>query len=243
MNGRIRSALAKIVPRRWHDPLRVKLKFGGDPVAAKHHDEIGFWRELKATEGLWNGHYEPLYTTSFGLDRDFFAGKAILDIGCGPCGSLEWASEARLRVGLDPLADQYRELGTDEHAMSYASAPSERIPFPDAHFDVVASFNSLDHVDDLEQTVAEIIRVLRPGGTFLLITEVNHPPRVTEPHSLKWDVVDMFAPALQVVSANRYEMGKGVFTGVLEHVEWTDQGDPDRVGVLHARLQKVAEPS
>ena len=33
-----------------------------------------------------------VYTVVFGLTRDDFAGKAVLDVGCGPRGSLEWAT-------------------------------------------------------------------------------------------------------------------------------------------------------
>jgi hypothetical protein len=45
---------------------------------------------------------------------DFFKGKKFLDIGCGPRGSLEWASQATTRVCADPLAVQYGKLGADK---------------------------------------------------------------------------------------------------------------------------------
>ena len=37
------------------------------------------------------------------------------------------------------------------------AAPSEAIPYPDGRFDIVTTFNSLDHVDDPRRTVAGII--------------------------------------------------------------------------------------
>lgn len=67
------------------------------------------------------------------------------------------------RVGLDPLVDGYRALGIGQHKMTYVKGGSEKIPFPDGHFDIVTSFNSLDHVDNLDATVAEITRVTAPG--------------------------------------------------------------------------------
>src|SRR4029079_10710133 len=100
------------------------------------------------------------YTSHFGLSASDYAGKRILDIGCGPRGSLEWADMTAERVGLDPLADEYLKLGAKNHKMSYVAAPSEKIPFPDGHFDVVCSFNSLDHVDDIPTTINKIIRVV-----------------------------------------------------------------------------------
>lgn len=46
-------------------------------------------------------------------------------------------------------------------------ADATQLPFPDASFDAVISFIMLHHVIDWEQALAEIGRVLRPGGTFL----------------------------------------------------------------------------
>jgi ubiquinone/menaquinone biosynthesis C-methylase UbiE len=121
--------------------------------------------------------------------------------------------------------------------MRYVDAPSEAIPFPDGHFDVVSSFNSLDHVDDLDRTVAEIVRVLRPGGRFLLVTEVGHDPTPTEPISFSWDVVERFAPALQVVREQRFDKDEGgVYQSLLA-------GRPPRdpaCGVLSVLLVKEA---
>ncbi len=75
----------------------------------------------------------------FGLPLELYDGKRVLDLGCGPRGSLEWAERAAERVGLDPLADEYQRLHSREHAMTYVAAPAEAIPFPDSHFDVVST--------------------------------------------------------------------------------------------------------
>lgn len=108
-------------------------------------------------------------------------------------GSLEWAGIARERVGLDPLVKDYRKLGIGRHRMSYVCAPSERIPFQDEYFDFVTCFNALDHVDNIDETLSEIVRVLREGGSFLLITEINHPPTVTEPQTISEELLDRLA--------------------------------------------------
>ena len=171
-------------------------------VRRKRAREFEWWSETGAALG--NLHYEWFYTEHFGLDPDFYAGKRVLDIGCGPAGSLEWAGMAAQRIGLDPLADEYRKLGTDRHQMTYVTAPVERMPFADGHFEIVATINSLDHVEDPVRAVDEISRVIAPGATLLLIVEVNHPPTPVEPHSLGWDVVDLFRPAWQVTLKRHY---------------------------------------
>ncbi len=155
---------------------------------------MAYWRERAAAEGtLGHAHYERVFTTHFGLLTGDFADRRVLDVGCGPRGSLEWAGAAAERVGLDPLAEEYRSLGTDRHAMRYVAAPAERMPFADASFDIVATLNSLDHVDDVERAVAEITRVAVPAALWLLTVEIGHEPTATEPHSLGWDVARGFA--------------------------------------------------
>lgn len=175
------------------------------PEQWKGHKELQYWKTRKVHEGdLSNEHYEYFYTGHFGLDHAFYEGKAVLDIGCGPRGSLEWAGMAKRRVGLDPLADKYRKLGADRHAMEYAHAPAEAMPFDDATFDVICSFNSLDHVADVDGTIREIKRVLRPGGLLLLLVEVNHAPTVCEPHCLRPEISEAFAPELTCTELDAY---------------------------------------
>jgi 2-polyprenyl-3-methyl-5-hydroxy-6-metoxy-1,4-benzoquinol methylase len=171
------------------------------PGAYKHHHEMTYWRgRHEAEKGqLSNAHYEPLYTTVYGLTRADFAGQRVLDIGCGPRGSLEWADMAKQRVGIDPLVDEYRKLGADKHKMTYVKARSEKIPFADGSFDIVTCLNALDHVDDLDATIAEIKRVTKTGGLFLLSTEIGHPPTPTEPVTISAETLRGFAPDFAVV--------------------------------------------
>ena len=80
----------------------------------KKYCELKYWKQRQREEGsLKHDHYQQFYTTAFGLSREFYTGKRILDIGCGPRGSLEWSQGAAERIGLDPLADEYLKLGAD----------------------------------------------------------------------------------------------------------------------------------
>jgi ubiquinone/menaquinone biosynthesis C-methylase UbiE len=146
---------------------------------------------------------------------------------------------AKTRVGLDPLADDYRALGIESHPMEYVAAPAEAMPFEDASFDVVTSLNSLDHVDDLGRAISEIKRVVRPGGHVVLVVEVGHEPTWSEPQALSWDVCARFAPELDVVRSDGYER-----TGDTLYADaWAgrayDHGDPTpRAGLLVALLRR-----
>jgi ubiquinone/menaquinone biosynthesis C-methylase UbiE len=211
-------------------------------VLIKRVMELLYWVTRKVKDPrLSNAHYADFYTTHFGLDPSFYAGKRILDIGCGPRGSLEWASNAAERVGLDPLADSYLKLGASRHSMRYMAGHAETIPFGDGHFDVVCSFNSLDHVDDLERVIAEIPRVVKPGGLFLLLTDVNHSPTLTEPISYSWDIVDRFRPAFDIVDMRRYEKQEpGMYESVRAAVPYDDGNPARRYGILSAKLVRRA---
>jgi ubiquinone/menaquinone biosynthesis C-methylase UbiE len=217
-----------------------------DERSPKAASELAFWQSRLEQQGaLTNDHYEPFYTAHFGLERTFYRGKKVLDIGCGPRGSLEWAAEAGLRVGLDPLAAAYRQLGTGRHAMHYLAGRAEGLPFPDNAFDVVCSLNSLDHVDDLDKTIAEICRVLAWQGSFLLVTEIHRHPTLLEPMAYSWDIVTRFRPALALVAQRQVEYTVFSPEGFGDIYQSLRQGTPydhddarERSGILSARFCK-----
>jgi len=104
-------------------------------------------------------------------------GRRILDAGCG--GGLvarELAAAGAEVVGVD------RSLGSLGVARRAAGARFrsaqgrlERLPFADASFDAVVAADVLEHLPDLPAAVAELARVLAPGGSFLFDT-VNRTP-------------------------------------------------------------------
>jgi len=203
--------------------------------------ELAYWSERKDSEGrLANHWFERFYTTHFGLSLADYTDKRVLDIGCGPRGSLEWATTARERVGLDPLADEYRQLGSDEHSMVYVAAGAESIPFPDGYFDIVCSFNSLDHVDNLHDAIGEIKRVARVGGLVLLLTDVHEEPTPQEPICFGWDVVDVCGPELVPQTIACYEKSASGMYQSVEQAVLFDHADPARrYGILSARFVRV----
>jgi ubiquinone/menaquinone biosynthesis C-methylase UbiE len=129
---------------------------------------------------------EALYTTPDVIQQrrvvrevlELRAGERVLDVGVGP-GFLaaEMAAEvgpAGKVCGIDPSASMLAIAQT--RATQPGSAPVElkpgdanHLPYPDASFDVATATQVLEYVEDIPGALAELRRVLRPGGRVLLL--------------------------------------------------------------------------
>ncbi len=198
----------------------------------KYKKELEYWKKKK---NLGNSFYQYYYTACFNIDKSFYDNKKILDIGCGPRGSLEWADNTKERIGLDPLSNQYKKLHTHKQKMKYLNAFSENIPYPNEYFDIVTSFNSLDHVDNLELSIKEIKRVLKKGGTFLLITEINHKSRDCEPQKFSEKIIEKFFPELKITHKKIYQKSNGIYQSINQNIEYKKNNSE---GILIANFIK-----
>jgi 2-polyprenyl-6-hydroxyphenyl methylase/3-demethylubiquinone-9 3-methyltransferase len=98
-------------------------------------------------------------------------GMTALEVGCG--GGMLSEEIARLgftTVGVDPsepsLQVARRHAAAVGVEISYLKGAGEALPFPDQSFDVVFCCDVLEHVRDVPKVIAEISRVLKPGGVF-----------------------------------------------------------------------------
>lgn len=200
--------------------------------------ELEYWKARKLEEGtLSNSHYKHFYTTHFDLHESYYSNKVILDIGCGPRGSLEWASMTSRRVGLDPLVKEYDKLGIKNHKMEYIDSPVENIAMKDAECDVVCSFNSLDQALDLNKAIEEIKRVTRPGGHFLLIVEVNNAPSIYYPNKLNPEIIDLFKPEFTCETLSVYKpVAAGIYNAILANDKVAFPSETNEYGYMSARF-------
>jgi ubiquinone/menaquinone biosynthesis C-methylase UbiE len=116
------------------------------------------------------------------LDKLGFAfrgDETVLDAGCGQGGVARLIRErARSVVAIDV---EPQEAWVDEPGLSFAVADAEQLPFADASFDVVHSKDSLHHMRAPGRALAEYRRVLKPGGSALII-EANRYNPLFYPH-------------------------------------------------------------
>jgi len=92
----------------------------------------------------------------------------LLDVGCGGGLLAPHVPPGYRHVGVD-LSDTALAVAA-EHGVEGVRADAAALPFADGSFDVVVAGEILEHVPDLRAVVAEALRVLRPGGTFVCDT-------------------------------------------------------------------------
>ncbi|MBI2099171.1 class I SAM-dependent methyltransferase [Candidatus Uhrbacteria bacterium] len=96
------------------------------------------------------------------ISRHGSAGR-VLDVGCGSAAS--YAPHFPSRVCLDAAPGIGVDIVGDAHAL----------PFPDNSFDLVLCIEVLEHLKSPERAIAEMKRVLRPGGKLILTTRFLYP--------------------------------------------------------------------
>jgi SAM-dependent methyltransferase len=118
------------------------------------------------------GGFNPTWqrhVAAYSLCAALLPAGRVLDLGCGVGHSFDLlAPRATVGLDIDPaaLAGQGRETVTGD---------MRQLPFADAAFASVLSVQSLEHVPDPEQVLAEARRVLEPGGAAVFVT----PNRLT----------------------------------------------------------------
>ena len=145
----------------------------GDPAdsAAAWEAHARWWQE-----GFTGGADVEYEEQILPLAARHLAGAGhIVDVGCGEgqIARLAAGAGAARVVGVDSSASQLAEARRRGGGPVYVRARAEALPLATAAFDAALACLVLEHVADLDGALDEIARVLRPGGTFVLL--VNHP--------------------------------------------------------------------
>jgi ubiquinone/menaquinone biosynthesis C-methylase UbiE len=163
-------ASAEEVEAAWHDPKLANILY--------HDWEAGSYDEK------WSISFDQR-CIDYARDRFIhvagFGGwpyATSLELGCGTgfftlnlklAGVIDEAHVTDLSPGMVEVAKRNaRGLGFD---IEGRVADAERLPYDDESFDLVIGHAVLHHIPDLEQSFAEILRVLRPGGRFVFAGE------------------------------------------------------------------------
>jgi ubiquinone/menaquinone biosynthesis C-methylase UbiE len=155
-------ALPLIYERLWR-PIGVRLAFGAAGVGGPIED--------RATSELLE------------LEPD----NVVLDVACGPGNIsrrlLERLGPDGLLVGIDasPTMLARAVQDTDAGNVIYMRADAQLLPFSDASFDAVCCYAALYLIDRPFDAIAEMVRVLAPGGRLAVLTSCHRGPELTRP--------------------------------------------------------------
>jgi SAM-dependent methyltransferase len=149
---------------------------------------------VPGTEGKWVGWDDPNVVSWWqaefteGADAEYIeqilpiavehlsGAVTVLDVGCGE-GQIARTAKARAGVksviGIDPTWAQLAVAADRGGNVAYAGADAATLPFSHGAFDAVVACLVFEHIDEMDAAIAEVGRVLKAGGRFLLF--LNHP--------------------------------------------------------------------
>jgi SAM-dependent methyltransferase len=140
-----------------------------------------------------SGGFNPTWqrhVAAYGLCAALLPQGRIADVGCG-IGHSYRLLEPRETVGVDVDTDA---LAGQERATVVSDM--RRLPFADDEFDGAIAVHSIEHVPDPEPALAEMSRVVRPGGIVVLVTPNRltfaRPDEIIDPyHYLEYDPAEL----------------------------------------------------
>ena len=131
-----------------------------DPVTAVPYDTFERQlRELPAFRALLRAVEARFYA-------DLPLPRPLLDLGCGDGHFAAVAFAQPLDVGVDPWWGPLQAARDQGAHQQLACAEGARLPFPSDHFATVISNSVLEHIPQVAPVLAEVARVLQPGGYF-----------------------------------------------------------------------------
>lgn len=131
------------------------------------HGESSAERVMESPGNPWFEEHRSRYLWA----GQFVSGKAVLDAACGTGHGLTTMREggASWVLGVD-RSSEIRNADRSAANLEVCQADLSSIPLKDGSFDVVTSFETIEHLVAPENFLDEILRVLRPDGSLLMST-------------------------------------------------------------------------
>ena len=129
------------------------------------------WWQREFTEGVDPEYVEQILP----LADEWLAGRArVLDIGTGE-GQLarQLAAGGATVTGVDPTGAQIEEAARRGGGPTYVRSGAAALPFATARFDAAVACLVFEHIDEVDEAIGEVARVLVTGGRFVFF--LNHP--------------------------------------------------------------------
>jgi SAM-dependent methyltransferase len=139
---------------------------------------------LKSSIAKYESEYAYPWDSYFGKDlKQFLENNIVLDLGCNNGGrSVAWYERYKLRkiYGIDiedVLVESARNFANYKNVNAeFRLGKGEEIPFDSGIFDAILTFDVFEHVQNINKTLKECLRVLRPKGKlYLVFPSYFHP--------------------------------------------------------------------
>jgi SAM-dependent methyltransferase len=124
--------------------------------------------KLRAMNPYWGEH-----VARYNFAQKLIEGKRVLDVACGTGFGLPFLSaKAGIVIGVDLEWEAASQANREASSSStwVLIADGCRLPFPNQSFDIVTSFETLEHLETREEFLTELRRVIKPNGLCLLST-------------------------------------------------------------------------
>lgn len=105
--------------------------------------------------------------------QDYDLPQPVLDMGCGDGFFAALTFDHQLDIGIDPWTGPLRHASKTSAYRHVIQGFADNMPFEDCYFNSVISNSVLEHIVDLDASLLEIGRVMKPGGIFLFCVP-NH---------------------------------------------------------------------
>jgi len=142
--------------------LRPEAPEPGDDLLWQHLKDLPAFRALlRAVEARFYQDLLPL-------------AEPVLDVGCGDGHFASVAFPHPLAAGIDPESSSLGEAKDRGAYRLLAQALGNGLPYADGHFATVISNSVLEHIPGVDEVLAEIARVLQPGGRLIFCVPGDH---------------------------------------------------------------------
>jgi SAM-dependent methyltransferase len=194
-----------------------------------------------------------VHASRYAFAQRFVASRRVLDVACGTGYGLGILRQAGARViGIDVSTAAALEARGGDPETRVLVADGARLPFCDRSFEVIVSFETIEHLQNRERFLEELCRVLRDEGLLILSTPnanhtrpVNGKPR-NPFHRFEYTPQELLA-ALHQGFASAYLLGQSLDRRFVVPPFWDEQerlaGEGRRASVLLWRaLHKLPRP-
>jgi SAM-dependent methyltransferase len=206
---------------------------------------VARWWQDGFTDGADPEYEEQILPT---IRRHLAGAQRVLDVGCGEgqVARLASALGAQTVVGVDPTWAQVDEAVRRGGGPAYGRAGAAALPFRDGAFDAAVACLVFEHIGELDEAIAEVARVLEPGGRFVFL--LNHPllqtpnsgwidDQILDPPEQYWRI----GPYL-VEDETLEEVERGVFIPFLHRPLSRYLNRLAEVGLVLRRMEEPAPP-